>query len=235
MKSARLAIAVTTSRIRIFIVSDHRQDGVNLYAFSGGGRPGTATVMTRGENLIFMDSAEAERLLHRHVTAGSLLVHSYATAAVMAKIAEHLGEDAETFRVIGLLHDIDYEATGGDMTRHGLEGYRILIEAGLPEEQARVIMRHNHMLFGDYTEPVEIALQAADSVSGLVLACARVKGGKIDEVSPKTVRKKFKEKSFAAGCERERIAAIEPLMDTDTLYHLAIEGLAEVKDRVGLI
>ncbi len=181
-----------------------------------------------------MDRAGAEKLLHEYVTTGSLLIHSYATAAVMRKIAEHLGEDADTWEVIGLLHDIDYDVTQGDMTRHGLEGYRILTGNGLPEDQARVVMRHNHMLFSDYTEPVEIALQAADSVSGLVLACALVKGGRIDDVTQKTVRKKFKEKSFAAGCERDRIRAIEPLMDLDTLYRLAIEGLSEERERVGL-
>ncbi|MDN7023525.1 HDIG domain-containing protein [Methanoculleus sp. FWC-SCC1] len=181
-----------------------------------------------------MDRAGAERLLHEYVTTGSLLIHSYATAAVMRKIAEHLGEDAGTWEVIGLLHDIDYEVTEGDMTRHGREGYRILTESGLPEDQARVVMRHNHMLFGDYTAPVEIALQASDSVSGLVLACALVKGGRIDDVTPKTVRKKFREKAFAAGCERDRIRAVEPLMDLETLYRLAIEGLAEDRDRVGL-
>ncbi len=181
-----------------------------------------------------MDKAGAEKLLHEYVTTESLLIHSYATAAVMRKIAEHLGEDAGTWEVIGLLHDIDYDVTAGDMTRHGLEGYRILTENGLPEEQARVVMRHNHMLFSEYVEPVEIALQAADSVSGLVLACALVKGGKIDDVTQKTVRKKFKEKSFAAGCERDRIRAVESLMDLETLYGLAIEGLSEDRERVGL-
>lgn len=181
-----------------------------------------------------MDRAGAERLLHEYVTTESLLIHSYATAAVMRKVAEHLGAGAGTWEVIGLLHDIDYDVTQGDMTRHGLEGYRILTENGLPEDQARVVMRHNHMLFSGYTEPVEVALQAADSVSGLVLACALVKGGRIGDVTPKTVRKKFREKAFAAGCERDRIRAIEPLMDLETLYRLAIEGLAEDRARVGL-
>ncbi|KLK87415.1 phosphohydrolase [Methanoculleus sediminis] len=160
--------------------------------------------------------------------------HSHATAAIMRKVAEHLGEDAGTWEIIGLLHDIDYDIVCGDMERHGVEGYRILIENGVSEEIADIVRRHNHLLFGDYVRPVEVALQAADSVSGLIIACALVKGGAIDEVSPRTVKKKFKEKSFAAGCERERIRMIESLMDMETFYRLAIEGLAEARGDLGL-
>jgi predicted hydrolase (HD superfamily) len=90
------------------------------------------------------------------------------------------------------------------------------------------------MLFGGYESPVEIALQAADSVSGLIIACALVKGGKLTEVTPKTVKKKFKDRSFAAGCERDRIRSIEPLIDLPTFYQLAIDGLITIKDELGL-
>ncbi|WP_243668412.1 HD domain-containing protein [Methanoculleus chikugoensis] len=124
-------------------------------------------------------------LLRRYVTSPSHIIHSHATAAIMRKVAEQLGEDAATWEVIGLLHDIDYDVVGGgDMERHGVEGYRILVENGVPEEIADVVRRHNHMLFGDYVRPVEVALQAADSASGLIIACALVKGGAIDEVTP---------------------------------------------------
>ncbi len=85
------------------------------------------------------------------------------------------------------------------MERHGIEGYRILIGNGVPEEIADIVWRHNHTLFSGYVRPVEIALQAADSASGLIIACALVKGGAVSEVTPRTVMKKFKEKSFAAG------------------------------------
>jgi len=132
------------------------------------------------------------------------------------------------------LHDIDYDLVAGDMDRHGIEGHRILIENGVPEEIADVVRRHNHTLFSDYVRPVEIALQAADSVSGLIIACALVKGGVVSEVTPRTVKKKFKEKSFAAGCERERIRMIESLMDMETFFRLAVEGLIDVRADIGL-
>jgi len=120
------------------------------------------------------------------------------------------------------------------MDRHGIEGHRILIENGVPEEIADVVRRHNHTLFSDYVRPVEIALQAADSVSGLIIACALVKGGVVSEVTPRTVKKKFKEKSFAAGCERERIRMIESLMDMETFFRLAIEGIMDIRTDIGL-
>ena len=152
----------------------------------------------------------------------------------MRRVAEHLGEDAGTWEIIGLLHDIDYDLVAGDMDRHGIEGHRILIENGVSEEIADVVRRHNHTLFSDYVRPVEIALQAADSVSGLIIACALVKGGVVSEVTPRTVKKKFKEKSFAAGCERERIRMIESLMDMETFFRLAVEGLIDVRADIGL-
>ena len=94
-----------------------------------------------------------------------------------------------------------------------MKGAEILTSAGIDPGMARVVQRHNHHLFpGTYTSPVEIALQAADSTSGLVIACALVKGGKLSEVTVKTVTKKAKEKSFAAGCDRDRIALIEPII-----------------------
>lgn len=181
-----------------------------------------------------MERDEALALLRRYVASPSHIVHSHATAGIMRKVAEHLGEDADTWEIIGLLHDIDYDLVGGDMERHGLEGYRILIDNGVSEEIADIVRRHNHMLFSDYDRPVEIALQAADSVSGLIIACALVKGGKIDEVTPRTVKKKFKEKAFAAGCERDRIRLIESLVDLDTFYGLAIEGLKDVRGDIDL-
>ncbi|MDD5418439.1 MAG: HDIG domain-containing protein [Methanomicrobiaceae archaeon] len=181
-----------------------------------------------------MEKSEARELLHRYVKSDALIAHSLATAAIMREVARHLGEDAGLWETIGLLHDIDYEVTGGDMQRHGPAGYDILRAHGVSEEIAEIVRRHNHTLFTGHDTPVEIALQAADSVSGLIIACALVKGGKLSEVTPKTVRKKYKDKAFAAGCERERIRAIEPLMDMNTFYELAIAGLRGIGDELGL-
>jgi hypothetical protein len=97
------------------------------------------------------------------------------------------------------------------------------------------VRRHNHTIFGDYDKAVEVALQSADSVSGLIIAAALVKNGKLSEVTPKTVKKKFKDKSFAAGCDRNRIREIEKLnIELTKLYELGIRGLLDVREELGL-
>ncbi len=182
-----------------------------------------------------MKKDEALALMQSHVKSDSLRGHCIATAAVMKGLAEELGEDAVLWETIGILHDIDFEEINEDMTRHGVAGYTIVQEAGVGDEIADPIRRHNHMLFGDtYTTPVEICLQVADSVSGLVIACAYVKGGKITEVSPKTVAKKYKTSSFAAGCDRTRIALGDNLVPRDRMYEIAIREICAVKDHLGL-
>ncbi len=172
-------------------------------------------------------------LLKKYVSDDKLIKHCIAVSAVMRGIARELGEDEELWARIGLLHDIDYEIVGEDMERHGEAGAEILEKEGYGEI-AEVVRRHNHMRYGDYEDPVELALQAADSVSGLIIACALVKGGKIEDVTPKTVKKKFKEKSFAAGCDRNRIRMIEKLMPLERLYEVGIESLKDVREELGL-
>ncbi len=179
------------------------------------------------------DRNQAVGLLKKYV-GDNLYKHCIATAAIMREVAKELGEDEELWEVIGILHDIDYDVVKGDMERHGVEGQRILLENGISEDIAEIVGRHNHMLFGEYEEPVEIALQAADSISGLVIACALVKGGKVTDVSVKTVKKKFKEKSFAAGCDRDRIRLIEKIMPLEKFFEVAIRGVVSVREELGL-
>ena len=151
----------------------------------------------------------------------------------MREVAKELGEDENLWWRIGILHDIDYDLVKGDMERHGIVGAEILKKEG-HDDIAEIVKRHNHMLFGDYEKPVEIALQAADSISGLIIACALVKKGRISDVTVKTVKKKFKEKSFAAGCDRNSIRMIEKLMPLEKFYEIAIRALQGVKDDLGL-
>ena len=182
-----------------------------------------------------MERTDAVALLARYVQDKNLTRHCLATGAVMKKAAEFLSEDPVAWETIGILHDIDFELIGGDMGRHGSEGAEILIREGIDGEMAEIVQRHNHFLFqGTYERPVEIVLQAADSVSGLVIACALVKGGKISDVTTKTVVKKAKERGFAAGCDRDRIGLIRAVMDPVVFYDLAIQGLREIRAELDL-
>lgn len=167
-------------------------------------------------------------LLRQHVTSETLIEHCVATGAIMWAVAPHLNGDPDLFETIGILHDIDYEIVSGDMERHGMVGAEMLHEAGISEEIADAVRKHNNHLFSDHSTPVDLCLQSSDSISGLIIACALVKGGAIEEVTVKTVKKKMKDKGFAAGCDRERIRAVDSLMDLDLFIQLAIEGVTRI-------
>ncbi|HOP67094.1 MAG TPA: hypothetical protein PLG61_05210 [Methanoregulaceae archaeon] len=94
--------------------------------------------------------------------------------------------------------------------------------------------KHNDMIFGSSEGVADVVLQSADNISGLIIACALVKGGSISDVTPKTVKKKFKEKSFAAGCRREKVWEIEEFMDLSRFFELAIVAMQEIKGDLDL-
>ena len=182
-----------------------------------------------------MDRSAALALLKEYVTDEHLLKHCLATGAVMKSVAAYLGEDAARWELIGILHDIDFQIINGDIQQHGVLGKDLLLQYGFDMDFAEIVLRHNHFLHdGTYERQVEIALQAADSVSGLIIACALVKGGQLSLVTAKTVAKKSKEKSFAAGCDRNRIALIQPVMDLPAFYDSAIQGLMAIREELGL-
>jgi putative nucleotidyltransferase with HDIG domain len=182
-----------------------------------------------------MERSAAISLLRQYVHEESLVKHCLATGAIMQSVAVPLSGDSDLWQTIGILHDIDFELVQGDMQRHGPEGAKILKAAGVPDEIAEIVARHNHHLHtGTYDQPVEIALQAADSASGLIIACALVKGGSLSDVTVKTITKKAKEKSFAAGCDRNRIALIAPLMEVTVFYDYALKGMMDIREALGL-
>ena len=182
-----------------------------------------------------MDRQVCIALIRGHIKDEHLIRHCLATGAVMKHAARHLHEDEAQWERIGILHDVDFEEIGGDMERHGIAGAEILVKGGINPAEAEIIRRHNHHLFGGtYSQPVEIVLQAADSVSGLVIACGLVKGGNLSDVSVKTITKKSKEKSFAAGCDRGRIALVAPVIHLPEFYGVALAGLMEIRDELDL-
>ncbi len=180
-----------------------------------------------------MDRSSALGLLKRYLKNDKLVKHCIATSAIMKELAKELGEDEKRWELLGLLHDIDYELVEGDMSKHGVVGAEILKEF-FDEEFCNTIKRHNYHLFEPKTKE-DIALVASDNISGLIIACALVKNRKITAVTPKTVREKFKEKSFARGCNRDLIAKVEELgISLDRFFEIAIKALVGVKDELGL-
>jgi putative nucleotidyltransferase with HDIG domain len=191
--------------------------------------------MPKQKESAVMERSAAIALLRQHVHGDALVKHCLATGAIMKAVAGPLSGNPEQWEEIGILHDIDFEQIGGDMQQHGIAGANLLQAAGIPDDICGIVAGHNHHLHaGTYETPVEMALQAADSASGLITACALVKGGRLSEVSVKTITKKAKEKSFAAGCDRNRIALIAPIMEVPVFYGHALDGMMAIRTELGL-
>lgn len=155
------------------------------------------------------DRAEAWALVCEFVQDGGLRRHMLAVSAAMGWYADALGADVAYWETVGLLHDFDWEIHP-DLDRHPIEGSKILRERGWDEEIIRVILSH-------YTEgtavprekPIDYALLACDEITGLVIATTLVRPSKnIAEVTVASIRKKWKDRRFAAGVGREHVEEV---------------------------
>lgn len=154
----------------------------------------------------------------------------------MRSVAEHLGEDQEKWGLVGLLHDVDYEKTESTPEKHSLLAEEIL-KGTLPEEFVKTIKSHNFKYTGVKPEnPMDKALIACDAISGLLVACALVMPSKkLEDVKVETVAKKFKDKDFARGADREKILFCEEIgVLRDKFFEIALNGLKKIAVEIGL-
>jgi putative nucleotidyltransferase with HDIG domain len=172
-------------------------------------------------------------LLRQHLSNPNLIKHCLASEAVMRGLARHLNEDEELWGLTGLLHDLDVELTEEDLSRHTHETVRILREEGVAEEILDAIRMHNEYAHSDKrTQRFHHALAAGETITGLIIATALVYPDKtLASVKPKSVRKRYKEKLFAAGADRAIIAECEeigiPLADFCDICLASMQGIAE--------
>jgi len=183
-----------------------------------------------------MDRAEAWQLLNERVEADNLLKHCLASEAVMRGLARKLGHDEELWGLTGLLHDLDYPETKDDPQRHGL--YTVELLAGkLPEAALTAIKRHNAEALGLTRETtLDLALTAAETITGLVVATTLVyPDKKLTSVKPKSVTKRMKEKAFAANVNRDHILLCEKFgLPLPEFAALAVESMRQISDQLGL-
>ena len=186
-----------------------------------------------------MDRNAAWALLNEYTQNQRLIGHGLAVEACMRHYARKFGEDVETWGMIGLIHDFDYERWP-TIPDHPLQGERILAERGVPEDIRYTILSHaSDYLDGKYPRKSlrDKVLFAVDELSGLVVATALVRPSKsIFEVDVEAVRKKMKDKRFAAGVKREDVikGAEELGMDLDEHIGEVIKALQEAADTLGL-
>ncbi len=180
--------------------------------------------------------AEAREMVKKNVTTENLRKHMYAVSSIMEKLAEEFGEDLERWKLVGLLHDVDYDETKDEPEKHAIRSAEML-EGELPEDCLRAIKAHNS-LHTDIEPESKMAksLIAADAVSGLIVATALVMpSSKLEEVRVESVLKKIDDSSFAKSIDRDRIRYCEKIgMETEEFVELSLGAVQDISERLGL-
>ncbi|MBA7616421.1 hypothetical protein ES703_23717 [subsurface metagenome] len=183
-----------------------------------------------------MEREEALDSIKANVENGNLVKHMLATEAIMRALARRFGEDEEEWGLTGLLHDIDVELTEGDMTSHSKLGADLAQELGASETMAHAILCHNERHGVSCETNLEKSLFCTDPLTGLITAAVLVRPDKkLAGLEAKSVRKKFKEKSFAAGANREQIALCSEIgLELDEFIELGLEAMKGIAADLGL-
>ncbi len=180
--------------------------------------------------------AAALELLQEYNKNDSLVKHALTVESVMRHFAGLLGEDEGKWGIIGLLHDIDYEMYP---EQHCIKAKEILTERGWPEDYIHAVLSHGWKLCSDVepTEKMEKILYTIDELTGLIAATAIMRPSRsILDMEVKSVKKKWKQKSFAAGVNREVIEEGAALlgMEMDTIIGETINGMKKAAEEIGL-
>jgi len=179
---------------------------------------------------------EALEILKTHVKADHLIRHALTVEAVMRYFAELYGEDIDKWGIIGLLHDIDFEKYP---EQHCQKVRELLSPYGFPEEYMRAIESHGYGIVSDVepTERMEKVLFATDELTGLIAATALMRPSRsILDLELSSVKKKWKQKGFAAGVDREVVKKGAEMLgvELDELISHTIKGMQAVADAIGL-
>ena len=146
----------------------------------------------------------AKELNGTMVTEHHLILHALNVCYAMGAMAKHFGEDTEHWQAIGMLHDYDYEKYPEEHLRHTEEP---LLAAGVAPEEVRAILSHGYGICTDVKPEsnLEKSLYTVDELTGIIQACARMRPKGITDLETKSFMKKYKDKKFAAKCDRELI------------------------------
>jgi putative nucleotidyltransferase with HDIG domain len=182
---------------------------------------------------------DAWQLVTEFTQNPNLIKHMLAVEAAMRAYARHFDEDEELWATVGLVHDFDYEQNP-DLTveGHPVTGSKILRERGWPEEIIRAVLSHASEYTGVARETqMEKTLWAVDELTGLITAVALVRPSKsIHDVKIKSVRKKWKDKAFAAAVDRQEIEEAAAELEIDLWEHvgLVLEAMQGIAGELGL-
>ena len=179
--------------------------------------------------------AQAWETLTRYTKSEALLRHALAVEASTRAYARRFDEDEELWAATALLHDFDYEIHP-TLDQHPQDGAPILRNEGYPEELIEAVLSHAEHLRMPRDTALKRTLFACDELSGFVHACALVRPTGLDGLEPKSVRKKLKQPSFAAGVHRDEVYAGAELLGLDLDEHIrnVVAALQPIAPELGL-
>ncbi len=183
-----------------------------------------------------MNRQDAWALLTEFTKNPNLIKHALAVEAAMRAYARKFGEDEEKWGIVGLIHDFDYEQHPS-LEEHPFAGAKILEERGWPKDIIKAVLSHADHTGVKRESLMEKALFAVDELTGLIVAVALVRPTKsILDVTVESVKKKWKEKSFAAGVKREDIerGAQELGVPLDEHISIVLEAMKGIASELGL-
>ncbi|MFC1555616.1 HDIG domain-containing metalloprotein [candidate division KSB1 bacterium] len=179
---------------------------------------------------------EAWKLLNEYTKKENLIKHALSVEALMRAYAKKFGEDEEYWGVVGLIHDFDYDMYPS-MDDHPFKGAEILREKGVDEDIVKSVLAHAPHSGEPRDTLLKKTIFAVDELAGFITAVALVRPSKkVEDVKVKSVRKKFKDKAFAAAVSREEIRqGIEELgVDEGEHIQLCIDAMSGIADQLGL-
>ena len=179
---------------------------------------------------------EGLKLLKKYLKSENLIKHSFAVEAILKEMARHLNEDEDLWALTGLIHDLDYEYTKDEPQSHTKMTAQIL-NGIIEDEIIEAILAHNYQHTQQVPETsLDKSLIAADALSGLIIAAALVMPSKsIHEVKLSTLIDKFKDKSFAAKCDRKRIQLCEDVdIPLNDFLQMSLIALQNISNELGL-
>ncbi len=184
-----------------------------------------------------MTREKALATLKENLSNQNLIKHSLAVEAVMRALARHFGEDEERWGLTGILHDIDYEKVGNDLSQHSLVGAKMLEEMGLEKDICQAVKVHNEAHGEKPQTLMEKALFVIDPLTGLIVAATLVlPSKKIADLTVENVLNRFKEKAFARGANREIIKLSEELigLKLEEFVKIGLGALQAISEDLGL-
>lgn len=184
-----------------------------------------------------MERSSALALVREYVKNESLVRHMLAVEAALRYYAEQFGEDVETWGLTGLLHDFDWEIHP-TLEQHPQAGAPILRQRGVPEEIVRAVLSHADHTGVPRQSRMEKALYACDEITGLITAVALVRPSRsLHDLTAASVKKKWKDRAFAAGANREEIARATEAFGLELWEHVdhVILAMRRIAPELGLV